>query len=162
MNFAVNWGFNLNINENLPLEKAKNVVQGWNWDIWLACAVVRKRRHRFEILLINFGFWEMISGLLQGEIKDIHGWSVFLADNWRHLATLAAMNDCKLLVLGEPNLTFAGFKRILTSSSTAWSWWAFAYLKAQRVFSGEKPPRWPVTTIYFESVKRFLKLCFSS
>jgi len=72
MNFAVNWGFNLNINENLPLKKAKNVVQGWNWDIWLAWTVVRKRRHILEILLINFGFWEMISGLIQGQIKDIH------------------------------------------------------------------------------------------
>ena len=93
MNFAVNWGFNLNINENLPFEKAKNVVQGWNWDIWLAWAVVRKRRHRFEILLINFSFWEMISSLIQGQIKDIHSWGQFLADDWRHLTALAAMND---------------------------------------------------------------------
>ena len=42
MNFFVNWGFNLNINQNLPLEKAKNVVQSWNRNISLGLTVIRE------------------------------------------------------------------------------------------------------------------------
>ena len=54
--------------------------------------------------MIDFGFGKVLSGLGQGQIKDIDSRGLLLANDWRHLAALAAVNDSELLVLGEPHL----------------------------------------------------------